>query len=165
MFFILFQWENHSKSLKLEEQHLKKVSKKITGKVMNSGSGTWIDWQYLLDSSELLAKCRYTLQYTYPFAYYMEPGSRKELVSLKNSQTTHFYIYKFNILILCIECWLVVFVLVWVPAGVPGGRNRELVVENWACREHRPRRPREPNGRGRKAAVDAAQRLPQCMIR
>lgn len=80
---LIFQWENHSKSLKLEEQHLKKVSKKITGKVMNSGSGTWIDWQYLLDSSELLAKCRYTLQYTYPFAYYLEPGSRKELVSKK----------------------------------------------------------------------------------
>ncbi|XP_059481460.1 potential E3 ubiquitin-protein ligase ariadne-2 isoform X2 [Neocloeon triangulifer] len=73
------RWENHSKSLKLEEQHLKKVTKKITGKVMNSGSGTWIDWQYLLDAAELLAKCRYTLQYTYPFAYYMEPGSRKEL--------------------------------------------------------------------------------------
>ncbi|XP_065347349.1 potential E3 ubiquitin-protein ligase ariadne-2 [Cloeon dipterum] len=73
------RWENHSKSLKLEEQHFKKVSKKITGKVMNSGSGTWIDWQYLLDASNLLAKCRYTLQYTYPYAYYMEPSSRKEL--------------------------------------------------------------------------------------
>jgi len=58
---------------------------------MNSGSGTWIDWQYLLDSSELLAKCRYTLQYTYPFAYYMEPGSRKELVSLVNSLNYFFF--------------------------------------------------------------------------
>ena len=33
------------------------------------------------DAAALLAKCRYTLQYTYPFAYYLESGSRKELVS------------------------------------------------------------------------------------
>ena len=43
--------------------------------------GTWIDWQYLLDAAALLAKCRYTLQYTYPYAYYMEPSNRKKLVS------------------------------------------------------------------------------------
>lgn len=44
-------------------------------------AGTWIDWQYLLDAANLLAKCRYTLKYTYPYAYYMECGPRKELVS------------------------------------------------------------------------------------
>ena len=49
-------------------------------KVM-SGCGTWIDWQYLFDAAKLLAKCRYTLQYTYPYAYYIEPCPRKELVS------------------------------------------------------------------------------------
>jgi hypothetical protein len=26
-------------------------------------------------------QCRYTLQYTYPYAYYMESGPRKKLVS------------------------------------------------------------------------------------
>ncbi len=30
----------------------------------------------------LTAKCRYTLQYTYPFAYYIQPSPRKELVSI-----------------------------------------------------------------------------------
>ena len=85
-----------------------------------SGSGTWIDWQYLFDSAKLLAKCRlvirqyeyeilrieypwiviidvqmctpnqnlflcrYTLQYTYPYAYYMEQSPRKHLVRLKD---------------------------------------------------------------------------------
>ena len=33
------------------------------------------------DAAALLAKCRYTLQYTYPYAYYLESGSRKALVS------------------------------------------------------------------------------------
>ena len=77
--FEMLQWENHSKSMKLEAQTLEKIKNRITEKVM-SGSGTWIDWQYLLDASTLLAKCRYTLQYTYPYAYYMEPCPRKELV-------------------------------------------------------------------------------------
>ncbi len=65
--------------MKLEAQTLEKIKNRITEKVME-GSGTWIDWQYLLDASALLAKCRYTLQYTYPYAYYMEPCPRKELV-------------------------------------------------------------------------------------
>ena len=70
--------------MKLEAQTLEKIKNRITEKVM-SGSGTWIDWQYLLDASTLLAKCRYTLQYTYPYAYYMEPCPRKELVSIHNN--------------------------------------------------------------------------------
>lgn len=76
----MFQWDNHFRSLKLEEQTLAKIKSRIIGKVYN-GTGTWIDWQYLIDGATLLAKCRYTLQYTYPHAYYMESGPRKELVS------------------------------------------------------------------------------------
>lgn len=30
--------------------------------------------------SSLPLQCRYTLQYTYPYAYYMESGPRKKLV-------------------------------------------------------------------------------------
>jgi len=45
-----------------------------------NASGTWIDWQHLFEAASLLARCRYTLQYTYPYAYYMESGPRKELV-------------------------------------------------------------------------------------
>ncbi|XP_067014789.2 potential E3 ubiquitin-protein ligase ariadne-2 [Anabrus simplex] len=79
------RWENHSKSLKLEEQTLLKIKLHINKKIMNS-SGTWIDWQYLLDASALLAKCRYTLQFTYPYAYYMEPGPCKELFEYQQAQ-------------------------------------------------------------------------------
>lgn len=68
--------------MKLEAQTLAKIKSRINEKVMNS-CGTWIDWQYLLDAAALLAKCRYTLQYTYPYAYYMEPSNRKKLVSKK----------------------------------------------------------------------------------
>jgi ariadne-2 len=72
------RWENHSKSLQLEQQTLDRMKQRINEKVME-GLGTWIDWQYLFDAATLLAKCRYTLQYTYPYAYFMEAGSRKDL--------------------------------------------------------------------------------------
>lgn len=79
------RWENHSKSIKLEAQTTEKIKNRINDKVMG-GSGTWIDWQYLLDAAALLAKCRYTLQYTYPYAYYMEPCPRKELFEYQQAQ-------------------------------------------------------------------------------
>lgn len=72
------RWENHSKSLQLEQQTLDRLRNRVNDRVMN-GWGTWIDWQYLFNAASLLAKCRYTLQYTYPYAYFMEPGSRKDL--------------------------------------------------------------------------------------
>lgn len=79
------RWENHSKSLKLEEQTLETLKTRINQKVMNA-LGTWIDWQYLFTAATLLAKCRYTLQYTYPYAYFMEPGPRKELFEYQQAQ-------------------------------------------------------------------------------
>lgn len=72
------RWENHSKSLQLEQQTLDRLKSRINKKVMK-GLGTWIDWQHLFNAATLLAKCRYTLQYTYPYAYFMEGGSRKDL--------------------------------------------------------------------------------------
>jgi len=79
------RWENHSRSLKLEAVTLEKIKNRITEKVMG-GSGTWIDWQYLFDSAKLLARCRYTLQYTYPYAYYMESCPRKHLFEYQQAQ-------------------------------------------------------------------------------
>ncbi|KAG8230448.1 hypothetical protein J437_LFUL014712 [Ladona fulva] len=64
---------------------MQKIKNRINNKVMIS-SGTWIDWQYLLDAAALLAKCRYTLQYTYPYAYHMESGPRKELFEYQQAQ-------------------------------------------------------------------------------
>lgn len=71
------RWENHSKSLQLEQQTLDRLKTRINEKVMKGiNSSTWIDWQYLFVAATLLARCRYTLQYTYPYAYYMEASSR-----------------------------------------------------------------------------------------
>ncbi|WKY07133.1 hypothetical protein Q1695_006945 [Nippostrongylus brasiliensis] len=79
------RFENHSKSLKLEQQFRDKIQRKIESKV-NDHDGTWIDWQYLHNAATLLTKCRYTLQYTYPFAYFMENGARKLLFEYQQAQ-------------------------------------------------------------------------------
>ncbi|XP_005177707.1 potential E3 ubiquitin-protein ligase ariadne-2 [Musca domestica] len=79
------RWENHSKSMQLEQQTLDRLRQRINEKVMK-GRGTWIDWQYLFNAAALLAKCRYTLQYTYPYAYFMESGSRKDLFEYQQAQ-------------------------------------------------------------------------------
>lgn len=52
-----FQWENHFKSLKLEEKMLEKIKKRIDEKV-NNHEGTWIDWQYLYNAAALLTKVK-----------------------------------------------------------------------------------------------------------
>jgi ariadne-2 len=83
--FYFERWENHAKSLKLEEQTLSKIKSRIEEKVMKN-SGTWIDWQYLLKAAELLMKCRYTLQFTYPYAYYLEKSPRKQLFEYQQAQ-------------------------------------------------------------------------------
>ena len=82
--FYYERWYNHGASLRLETETRRKIDQKIHEKV-NNNIGTWIDWQYLLDAAALLAKCRYTIKYTYPFAYYMEDG-RKELFEYQQAQ-------------------------------------------------------------------------------
>lgn len=49
------QWANHDQSLRLEEETKRKILNRIEEKV-SSGSGTWIDWQYLMDAVQLLRK-------------------------------------------------------------------------------------------------------------
>ena len=92
----VFKWENHAKSLRLEEQTLQRIRERIQRKVKTGTDGTWIDWQCVLDAAALLARCRYTLQYTYPFAYYMDAGPRKELVRNNSLNTFYFQLQENN---------------------------------------------------------------------
>lgn len=89
-YFRYFQWENHANSLHLTEQTLQRIRERIQCKTMTGKDGTWIDWKYLLDAAALLARCRYTLQYTYPYVYYMIDGPRKALVRILSSQYHRF---------------------------------------------------------------------------
>ena len=79
------RYDNHSRSLKLEETTVAKIKAHIQGKV-DRKEGTWIDWQYLLTATDLLLKCRYTLMHSYPHIYYLKQGPQKELVELAQSE-------------------------------------------------------------------------------
>uniref|UniRef100_A0A0N5C3X5 RBR-type E3 ubiquitin transferase n=1 Tax=Strongyloides papillosus TaxID=174720 RepID=A0A0N5C3X5_STREA len=73
------RWDNHLKSLKLEEELREKIKERINEKI-NKNEGTWIDWQYLYEAAEVLTKCRFTLMHCYPEAYYFtEDSPEKEL--------------------------------------------------------------------------------------
>ncbi|KAG9509655.1 putative E3 ubiquitin-protein ligase ariadne-2, partial [Fragariocoptes setiger] len=83
--FYYERYDNHARSLRLEAQTTTKIKERIL-EYVHANKGTWIDWQYLLDAADLLAACRYTLQYTYPYAYYSEPGPRKQLFEYQQAQ-------------------------------------------------------------------------------
>ena len=52
-----WQWHNHDKSLKLEEELLQQLNEKIAAKV-SEGQSSWIDWQYIVDAAKHLTKVR-----------------------------------------------------------------------------------------------------------
>lgn len=54
-----FQWDNHQRSLKLEEQTRAKLLEKINHNI-NAQNGTYIDWQYLEKAADSLAKVRFS---------------------------------------------------------------------------------------------------------
>ena len=97
-------------------------------------------------TASLLAKCRYTLQYTYPYAYYMDVGSRKEL-------------FEYQQVKLIKELFKIVFPTILLLLGSTRGWNWESVVEGWTRRDHRPWRFGESDGRRWEKTYDTTERL------
>ena len=73
------RWINHTNSLKFEKEFKEKCDFKIKDKIMNGTCGTLVDWEFLIEAADILTKARYTLQYTYPYAYYLENAEIKLL--------------------------------------------------------------------------------------
>ena len=73
------RWINHANSLKFEKEFKEKCDLKIKDKIMNGTCGTLVDWEFLIEAADILTKARYTLQYTYPYAYYLENNEIKLL--------------------------------------------------------------------------------------
>ena len=87
---------------------------------------------------EYFSFCRYTLQYTYPYAYYMESCPRKHLVGMARSKN-----YFLTIFIL----------LVWVPTSSTRSGDRKFKLEDRTRWNYRPRRPGKPDGHRREKKV------------
>lgn len=94
-----------------------------------AGEGTWIDWQYLWDSAKLLKRCRYTLQYTYPYAYYMEVGPRKELFEYQQVSRSSLYFYVSYEKCTCLSLFIIMSIIYFYILGSTRSRNREFVLE------------------------------------
>lgn len=74
------RWVNHSNSLKFEKAFKEQCQLKIQGKIMNKEGGTLVDWEFLTEAVEHLTRARYTLQYTYPYAFYLEENNSKKML-------------------------------------------------------------------------------------
>jgi len=64
------RYTNHSQSLKLEAAAKEKMEMKIK-EMEKLGDNTWMDCLYLNEANEALHQCRFVLQYTYVFAFYL----------------------------------------------------------------------------------------------
>ncbi|RNA34747.1 ariadne-2 isoform X2 [Brachionus plicatilis] len=73
------RWINHSNSLKFEKALRQQCLLKIQHKIMNKEGGTLVDWEFLIEAVDVLTRARYTLQYTYPYAYYLDNNETKML--------------------------------------------------------------------------------------
>lgn len=74
------RWINHSNSLKFEAAFKEQCALKIQEKISNKDGGTLVDWEFLTVAVEHLTRARYTLQYTYPYAYYLEDAAGKRML-------------------------------------------------------------------------------------
>jgi hypothetical protein len=75
------RWINHSDSLKFETAFRQKCEARIETKIMDKeAKGTLVDWEFLLDAVDILTKARVTLQYTYPYAYYLDDKDPKKML-------------------------------------------------------------------------------------
>lgn len=68
------RFTNHDQSLKMETEAKIKTEEKVKEMEME-GSNTWMDCQYLVEANEALHECRYSLRYTYVYAFYLDKTS------------------------------------------------------------------------------------------
>ena len=90
-----------------------------------------------VDSPETIVLLRYTLQYTYPYAYYMESCPRKHLVTSRFTRTA------------CFNSLL----SVRVSTSSTRSRDRKFKLEDWTRWDHWQGRPGEPDGHRRETEV------------
>lgn len=70
----------HKERLSLKEQtrFLGRIRDSFNLKMSNTR--TRMDLEHPLDTAAVLDRCHYTLQYTYAYGYYLEPGHKKDFV-------------------------------------------------------------------------------------
>jgi ariadne-1 len=82
------RFTNHDQSLKMETEAKIKTEEKVKEMEME-GSNTWMDCQYLVEANEALHECRYSLRYTYVYAFYLDKTSNLKASSVDLKLATH----------------------------------------------------------------------------
>jgi len=80
------RFTNHHNSLKFEVEAKDKMEQKIK-EMEQLGDNTWMDCQYLNEANEALYECRYALQYTYVYAFYLpESGNYRHHFEMQQTE-------------------------------------------------------------------------------
>ena len=83
--FYYTRFSNHEQSLKFELEARTKMAAKIED-MEKLGDSTYMDCLYLNDANEALFECRYSLKFTYVFAFYL-PREENFRLQFENQQT------------------------------------------------------------------------------
>ena len=68
------RFHNHQQSLNSEKKQFSEVKLKMDE--LQLRNMTWVEVQFLKNAFTTLCKCRQTLMYTYPFAYYLQKNNQ-----------------------------------------------------------------------------------------
>ena len=71
------RYQTHDQSLELESRLLEQAEQRK--REMEAGSMTYTERQAIPKALETLQRCRRTLKFTYPFAYYLERNNQAEV--------------------------------------------------------------------------------------
>ncbi len=71
------RFHNHQQSLNSEKKLCEEVNTKM--EELQQRNMTWVEVQFLKTASNILCKCRQTLLYTYPFAYYLLKSNQSQI--------------------------------------------------------------------------------------
>jgi len=71
------RFQNHQQSLNLETKLTDEVNSKMDE--LQLRNMTWVEVQFLKNAANTLCKCRQTLMYTYPFAYYLSKSNQSQI--------------------------------------------------------------------------------------
>jgi ariadne-1 len=79
------RYMNHSASRKLDKVVLMRVHRRIAEELATSNQ-SGLDLDYLTTTAKVLNRCRYTLMYTYVYAFYLTDEKKKDLFEYNQAQ-------------------------------------------------------------------------------
>jgi len=87
--FYFTRYKNHAKSKELDAKVMRQVQARIAEIRARSDDHVDSTGRFLEETAQVLSDCRYTLMYTYVYAYYLEDAHRRSLFEFQQGLLEH----------------------------------------------------------------------------